>query len=86
MTEPPDTAAIALIDRLGGMLMLARVLVQAQRTVDLGMLEDNVGRLCAACLDLPPGQARALRPRLHGLVGELDALAAACRAAQKVLP
>ena len=80
VTHSEDNPAAGLLDQIGGMLMLARVLADARRSFDLGGLADDVGRLCAASLDLPPGQGRALRPRLHALLAQIDALAAACGA------
>jgi hypothetical protein len=73
---PPVAAVAHLIDEIGGTLRLAGVLVAARRPVDLVGLEDTVGRLCAACLDLPPDLGRAQRLRLLALLAELDALAA----------
>lgn len=78
---PPDTPAALLLDQLRGMLRLARALAEARRPLDLRGLSDLAGRLCAASLDLPPEQGRALRPRLASLLAEVDALAAACGAA-----
>jgi hypothetical protein len=77
----PDTPAVRLLEQLGGVLRLARVLAAARRPLDLAGLDDLAGRLCAAALDLPPEQGRALRPALTDLLGELDALVAACREA-----
>ena len=73
-----DTPAVRLLEQIGGVLRLARVLAAAHRPLDLTGLNDLAGRLCAAALDLPPEQGRALRPALAALIGELDALAAAC--------
>lgn len=63
-----------------GTLRVARVLVELSRPVDLAGLEDAVGRLCAAILDLPPEQGRTLRPQLAAVLAELDALEGAVRA------
>ncbi len=79
VTLSPDTPAALLLERFGGLLMLARALAAAGRPLDLTGLDELAGRLAAASLDLPPEQGRALRPRLHGLLAELDALALACR-------
>ena len=64
-----------------GTLRMARALVESRRHVDLAGLQDAVGRLCAASLDLPPEQGRALRPQLAAVLAELDALARAMQAA-----
>ena len=76
---PPDTPAVRLLEQFGGVVRLARVLAAARRPLDLAGLDDLAGRLCAAALDLPPEQGRALCPALADLLGEIDALAAACR-------
>jgi hypothetical protein len=76
----PEDRAVGLLDSATHLLMLARTLAQAQRALDLEGLDTLVGRACAACLDLPPEQGRALRPRLAALLAELDALAAAIAA------
>jgi hypothetical protein len=81
VTTPPDNQAALLLDQLSGTLRLARVFAEARRPLDLRGLPDLAGRVCAAALDLPPEQGRALRPRLAALLGEIDALAAACGAA-----
>lgn len=80
VTLPSDTPAALLLERFAATLMMARALAEAGRPLDLAGLDELAGQLAAACLDLPPVQGRALRPRLSGLLAELDALAAACRA------
>ncbi len=69
-----------MADAVAGTLRVARALVEARRVVDLTGLSDAVGRLCAAVLDLPDAQGRALRPRLQAVLAELDVLDAAIRA------
>jgi hypothetical protein len=64
----------ARLDAIHGTLSVARGLVRARRQIDLRGLEQDVGQICAACLDLPPEQGRAMRPRLQALLAELDAL------------
>lgn len=81
MTETADPHVRHLLDQLGGMLKLARALVQTRRPLDLDGLAELAGRACAACLDLPPEQGRALRPHLAALLAEVDALAMCCREA-----
>ncbi|HET9018239.1 MAG TPA: hypothetical protein VFN46_01570 [Acetobacteraceae bacterium] len=81
MSTTADTHAIRLLDQLGGTLKLARALVQSGRAIDLDGLAELAGRSCAASLDLPPEQGRALRPRLVALLADVDALAASCRTA-----
>ena len=86
VTLPADTHVALLLDQFGGMLALAHALAVSRRPLDLAGLTDLAGRLCAACLDLPPEQGRALRPRLAELLGEVDALAEACRAGRAPAP
>jgi hypothetical protein len=77
---PPPPQIEAMFDRIDGVLMLARALAEMRRPIDLAGLQDAVGRLCAACLDLAPEQGRALRPRLWALLAQVDALSRACHA------
>lgn len=72
----PLAAAHAMADRIAGTLRVATALAQAGRRLDLDGLDRMLGRLCAGALDLPPAQGRQLRPRLVGLLTELDALGA----------
>jgi hypothetical protein len=72
MTAPAQV--MARLESIGGALSVARGLVRARRHIDLRGLENDVGQLCAACLDLPPEHGRAIRPRLQALLAELDAL------------
>jgi len=80
MTDP-QTRASAMAEAACATLRVARALVESRRSVDLAGLQDAVGRLCAACLDLPPEQGRTLRPQLATVLGELDALSVALRGA-----
>jgi tRNA U34 5-methylaminomethyl-2-thiouridine-forming methyltransferase MnmC len=79
----PQTQAATMAEAAFGTLRLARALVEARRPVDLAGLQDSIGRLCAASLDLPPEQGRALRPQLAAVLGELDALEQAMQRAGK---
>jgi|GEM_PF-1209218 len=72
------TAELYAVERT---LRLARTFVESHRSVDLGGLEERVGRLCAAALDLPPEEGRGLRLLFASVLAELDALAAALAAA-----
>lgn len=80
MSEPHLKAA-QMADAACGTLRVARALVEAQRPVDLGGLQDAIGRLCAAVFDLEPGQGRTLRPQMTAVLAELDALEQALHAA-----
>ena len=79
----PQTQAATMAEAACGTLRMARALVESRRPVDLAGLQDSVGRLCAASLDLPPEQGRALRPRLAAVLAELDALEQAMQRAGK---
>lgn len=76
MHSPKDHAARMAVS-VSHMLQAARSVVEQQAALDLSGLEWDVGRLCAACLDLPPEDGRALRARLLMLADELEALRAA---------
>ncbi len=74
-SSPSDRAA-ALARAAVGTLQVARALAQSRRGIDLAGLVQEIGRLCAAALDLPAAQGRAMRPLLLGVLAELDALTA----------
>ena len=83
MTQQPETdspspadRAVAAAEAVAGTLRMALLLAESRRRIDLAGLEEEVGRLCAAALDLPPEEGRAMRPLLLGVLAELDALAA----------
>lgn len=65
---------------LRGTLRVAGALVQGGRSIDLAGLEEQVGRLCAATLDLTPEAGRALRADLFDLRGDAVALILALKA------
>jgi len=65
----------ALAADIGRAIAVARVLAAQRRDLRLDGLDSRVGLLCAQLLDLGPEAARTLRPLLHGLRAELDALA-----------
>ncbi len=69
--------ARAMADQFAGLLGTAEALARAGRVVDLRGLDDLGGRLCAASLDLPPAQGRALRGVLGALLARLDGVQAA---------
>lgn len=73
LPSPSERAALSA-EALAGTLRVARVLAQSDRKIDLAGLDQDVGRLCAAVLDLPPAEGRFLRPQLALLLAELDGL------------
>jgi hypothetical protein len=77
--SPSDRAA-ALAQAAIGTLRMARALAQSHRDIELAGLDQEIGRLCAASLDLPTEQGRAMRPLLIDVLAELDALAASVTA------
>ncbi len=81
-TDPPSPSqrATALAEALVGTLRVAHALAQARRSVDLAGLDQDIGRLCAAALDLPTAEGQAMRGTLATVQAELDALSA-CLAA-----
>jgi hypothetical protein len=70
----PQTQAAAMMAAARSTLRVARALVESHRPVDLAGLQDTIGRLCAASLDLPREEGRALRPQLAAVLADLDAL------------
>jgi hypothetical protein len=81
IAPPPEllTRTGQLADRIAGTLRMARALALNRRDIDLDGLDNEVGKLCARALDLPPDQGRQFRPRLVGLLADLDALSIAMR-------
>jgi hypothetical protein len=71
--DPYEHAKIAA-NSLLTTVELARGLIDNLRPVDLAGLEDEVGRLCARALDLPPERGRALQPLLCRVAAAMDAL------------
>jgi hypothetical protein len=67
----------AFADGVAQTLGVARGLVEAGRTVDLGGLEDQVGLVCAKALDLPPAEGRLMRGDLMALLARTEALSVA---------
>ncbi len=78
ITGPPSPSdrVGALVEALLATLRLARVLAQSHRRIDLAGLDQEIGRLCAAALDLPPAEGHVMRPKLAEVLAELDALSA----------
>ena len=72
----PSNRAAVLARAVVGTLQMARALAKARRRIDLTGLDQEIGRLCAAALDLPSAEGRAMRPLLVDVLVELDALAA----------
>jgi hypothetical protein len=56
-------------------IRIAIALIGRGRQVDLTGLDHQVGMLCAQTLDLGWDRARELRPKLAGLLSEIDHLA-----------
>lgn len=80
--QPIDTVR-ALAEELTRIVGVARTLVESGRMIDLAGLNDQVGLLCAAALDLPADEGRRIRARLVALSGSFEALS---RALQKAAP
>ena len=73
---PAPSDVMLLAEDVTCTLMIAGALLRQKRHLDLRGLDGMVGLLCAKTLDLPPPEARAMRPYLLALQAELDALAA----------
>ena len=65
---------IAAIEATEATIAVAGALAAERRRIDLAGLEEEVGRICAACLAAPAGAAGAVRARLEGLLRTLDRL------------
>ena len=74
-------ATLAAIESLHGMMSVARALVAAGRVVDLGGLDGEAQRLCAAIACLPRDSGQRLRIPLIELREEVDRLRRAFEAA-----
>jgi len=73
--HPIEVAAIlAAIGSLQGTLTMARALVLAGREVDLGGLDREAARLCAAVACMPGNSGQALLGSLESLTREVDLL------------
>jgi hypothetical protein len=75
--EAPAAAVRALAQELTRLVDVARVLVDADRVVDLAGLDHQVGLLCAKTLDLPPDEGRRMRPRMIALLASVEGLSRA---------
>lgn len=70
-----DTEAVtAAIETLGGMVQVARALLQGGRSIDLEGLDRDAAALCAALMTLERDAARGLRPALEALLRQIDSL------------
>jgi hypothetical protein len=67
-------AATAMAESVARTLRMAASLAETGRTIDIGGLENWVGRLVARSLDLEPADGRRLRPILISLLADLDRL------------
>ena len=67
-------AANAMAQSADRTLQVSITLAAAGRAIDLGGLENWIGRLTASVLDLDPDEGRRMRPALMGLLRNLDAL------------
>ena len=72
--KTPLRAAQAMATGLLHTVRIAAALIEAGRTVDLGGIDDLIGRLCARALDLPPEQGSKVAPDLRRLLTEIDRL------------
>ncbi len=75
VTEARQAAVLlAAIEAMEATLAVAAALVAQRRRIDLEGLEDEVGRICTACLATPRSAVPAVRLRLEGLLHLLDRL------------
>ncbi len=71
------TVLLAAVEAIEATLAVAEALSAQRRRIDLDGLEDEVGRICVACLAAPRGAAPAVRARLEALLRLLDRLQSA---------
>ena len=67
-------AANAMAQSAARTLQVSITLAEAGRAIDLGGLENWIGRLTASILDLDLNDGRRMRPALAGLLRNLNAL------------
>ncbi len=84
--DPRIAVVIADMQALGAMLNVAQALAASGQALALAGLDDQVGRLCATVLDLPPADGRRLRADLHNLRRSVETLGAALRTDQSSPP
>lgn len=72
----PPNAALLAIEQVSGFLRIARILIEDRRRIDLAGLDSEIGRLCAAVLDLDPAIGRSFKPRLFALLAEVETIEA----------
>jgi len=72
-------AARSDAEAMVAILRLARALAERGKDLDLAGLDQQVGRLCAGVLDLPPAEGRTLRADLFALRQEIELLSQALR-------
>lgn len=65
---------LAAIEAMEATFAVAEALVAERRRIDLDGLEEEVGRICAACLAAPRGATPAVRARLESMLRLLDRL------------
>lgn len=79
-SEASRLAALrAQLDGLLATLRLAQALTESGERIDLTGLDDQIGRLCAGALDLPPTISRALRADMAQLGLQISALTTTLR-------
>lgn len=67
-------ACSAMAQSAGQTLEMSLTLARSGRAIDLAGLDNWIGRLTAAALDLEPADGRRMQPTLSGLLRSLDAL------------
>lgn len=67
-------AANAMAQSAARTLQVSVALAETGRAIDLGGLENWIGRLTASILDLDPDDGRRMRPALTDLLRNLDTL------------
>lgn len=78
--DPKQHVVEALAEHIHKTLSLTETFILQRRRVDIAGIEEHIGRLCAATLDLPIEQGRAVVPKLRDLHARIGAIATALAA------
>lgn len=69
-----DTRVRSLGSQLDSILLLTLAMIRNGRPVQMNGLDDQVGQLCAACLDMPPNVGFQFRISLQKTLRLIDEL------------
>lgn len=70
----PCSEIMAELDAVGGQIARAEADLAAGAVLDLGSMERHITELCTRIQGLPPGEGRALQPKLLALADDFGRL------------